>query len=192
MNFRAEKNTAQLFVEEDTIVFLLEPFHGVSFRDSVFESNSRLLSAAVCNVVSRSGKYNIEIHSVDTYARIVLDAKIDMFCNTKAEVSSLGEVASLQLVFLHFQTLLQDFFSLGTSHSAMNSNLFITSDTEGSNSKTSFGEDWCLTSKCFQHFTSTHQSITTFTDTDVDAEFLNANLLHGVDLFTFLFLSHFY
>merc|ERR1712156_1226174 len=191
MNFRAEKNTAQLFVEEDTIVFLLEPFHGVSFRDSVFESNSRLLSAAVCDVVSRSGKHNVEIHSVDTDARIVLDAKIDMFSNTEAKVSGLRKVASFQLVFLHLQTLLQDFFSLGSSHSAMNSNLFVTSDTEGSDSKTSFGENRCLTSKCFQHFTSTHQSITTLTDTDVDAQFLDANLFHWVDLFNFFILCHF-
>merc|ERR1712033_124611 len=103
-----------------------------------------------------------------------------MFCNTKAEDSRLGEDASFQLVFLHFQTLLQDFFSLGSSHSAMNSNLFITSDTEGSNSKTSFGEDWCLTSKCFQHFTSTNKSVTTFSNTNVDTQFLDLDLLHFV------------
>merc|ERR1712002_1366696 len=165
-------------VEENTIVFLLEPCHGICFCDSVLESKSGLLSTTVCNVVSRSGKYNIEIHSINTYARIVLDAKIDMFCNTKAEVSSFGEIDSFQLVLLHFQTLLQNFFSLGSTNGAVDSNLFITSDTERSNSITSFGEDWCLTSKCFQHFTSTHQSITTFTDTDVDAQFLKEKKNH--------------
>merc|ERR1719206_989351 len=120
----------QGLLEKNTIVFLLEPFDGIGFRDFVLEPNSRLLSATVCNVISRSGKHNIEIHTIDTNARIVLDAKIDMFCNTKSKVSSFRKVASSQLVFLHFQTLLQNLFRFWSTNCAVNSNLFITSNTK--------------------------------------------------------------
>merc|ERR1719354_974547 len=178
-------------VKKDTIVFLLEPFHRVGFCDSVFESHSGLLSATVGNVVSRSGKHNIEIHSVDTDAGIVLDAEIDVFSNTETEISSFREVASFQLVLFHFQALFKNFFGLGSPNSAMNCNFLITSDTERSNSESCFGEHWCLTGKCFQNFTSTHQSVTTFTNTDVDAQFLDSDFLHLWDLLRFLFLSHF-
>merc|ERR1711962_1685765 len=89
--------------------------------------------------------------------------------NTKAKVSCFGKIASSQFIFFHLETFLQNFFSFGSSYSAMNSNLFITPDTKGSNSVSSFGEDRCLTSKSLQHFTSTHKSVTTFTNTNVDA-----------------------
>lgn len=50
--------------------------------------------------------------SVDTDGRIVFDVQVDVFLNTKSKVTSLAEVALLQLVFLDFQPSLKDFFSL--------------------------------------------------------------------------------
>merc|ERR1719354_1122797 len=120
------------------------------------------------------------------------------FCDSVFESHSgllsatVGKVASFQLVLFHFQALFKNFFGLGSPNSAMNCNFLITSDTERSNSESCFGEHWCLTGKCFQNFTSTHQSVTTFTNTDVDAQFLDSDFLHWVDLLCLLFLSHFY
>ena len=95
-------------LEQDAVVFLLEPFLWIGFRDFVTESNLRLLSATVSNIESRSSKNNIEIHTVNTNAGIVFDSEIDMFGNSKPEVSSGWEVSLSKLVFFHFQSLLKD------------------------------------------------------------------------------------
>lgn len=51
----------------------------------------------------------------------------------------------------HLQTSLQNFFCLGTPHSAMNGDLLITADTKWPNSVSCFGKDRLLTSKGFQY-----------------------------------------
>jgi hypothetical protein len=48
----------------------------------------------------------VEVHSVNTNRRVILDAQIDVFADTKAEVASLGEVSLPQFVFLDLQTTL--------------------------------------------------------------------------------------
>jgi len=44
----------------------------------------------------------IEVHSVDPDCRIIFDAQIDVFANTKTEIASLREVSLAELVFLDF------------------------------------------------------------------------------------------
>merc|ERR1712168_1238532 len=121
-------------LQQDTIIFSLEPFLSIGFGDLVSESNSGLLSATVCNIVSWSSQHNIEIHSIDTNTWIVFYAEIDMFCNTEAKVSSGREVSLSQFVFLHLQSFLKDFFGFGSTYSAMDSNFLITTNTERSHS----------------------------------------------------------
>ncbi len=60
-----------------------------------------------------------------------------MFINTEAEVSHLGEVATIQLVLLHLQALFQDFLGLLAAHSAEARDLLVSSDTERTNSVSS-------------------------------------------------------
>ena len=55
-----------------------------------------------------------------------------MFLDTEAEGTSGGEVAHLEFVFLDLESLVKDLFSLGASDGAMARDLFVTSDTEGS------------------------------------------------------------
>jgi hypothetical protein len=55
-----------------------------------------------------------------------------VFADTETEVSSLGEVALAELIFLDLQSTLQNFLSLWSTDSNMYSNLFVTTDTEGS------------------------------------------------------------
>jgi hypothetical protein len=54
-----------------------------------------------------------------------------VFADTEAEVASLGEVALAQFVFLDLQATLENFLGLGTTDGNVNGNLFVTTDTEG-------------------------------------------------------------
>ena len=74
----------------------------------------------------------VEIHSVNTNRRVVLDTEIDVFADTEAKVASLGEVALAELIFLDLQSTLQDFLSLWSTDSDVHSDLLVTTDTEGS------------------------------------------------------------
>jgi hypothetical protein len=57
-----------------------------------------------------------------------------VFADTEAEVASLGKVALAELIFLDLQSTLQDFLSLWATNGDVNSDLLVTSDTEGSDS----------------------------------------------------------
>ena len=67
---------------------LLEPFHCLVFRHSVWKSNSSPLPFAISHVISRPSQNNVEIHAVDSNARIILYSQIDMFLDSKPEISS--------------------------------------------------------------------------------------------------------
>ncbi len=74
----------------------------------------------------------VEIHAVDTDRRVVLDAQVNVFTDAETEIASLGEIAFSELVFLHFQSTLEDLLCLGTADSDVDGYFFITSDTESS------------------------------------------------------------
>merc|ERR1712168_411347 len=101
-----------------------------------------------------------------------------MFCYAEAKVSSGGEVSLSQFVFLDFQPFFQDFFSFWSTHCAVDSNLLITTNTERSHGVSGLGENRSLTGQGFKDLSSTNKSVTTFTNADVDAQLLNADLLH--------------
>lgn len=54
-----------------------------------------------------------------------------MFADTEAEVTGLGEVALSQLIFLDLEATLENLLSLGATDGDMHGNLFVTTDTEG-------------------------------------------------------------
>lgn len=97
-------------------------------------TDGRSSTATACNTLTRSGHAAVEVHSVDTNTRVVLDTEINVFADTEAEVSSLGEIALAEFVFLDLEATLDDFLSLGTSDSDMHGDLLVTTDTEGSDS----------------------------------------------------------
>ena len=72
----------------------------------------------------------VKVHAVDTNCRVVLDSQIDMFANTKPKVACLRKVPLLQLIFLHLETALKNFFGFRTSDCDMDSNLLVTTNTE--------------------------------------------------------------
>jgi hypothetical protein len=73
----------------------------------------------------------VEVHSIDTDTRVVLDTQVDVLADTEAEVAGLGEVALPQLVFLDLEATLQDLLRLGASDGDVDGDLFVTTDTEG-------------------------------------------------------------
>ena len=76
----------------------------------------------------------VEVHSVDTNRRVVLDAQINVFADTEAEVASLREVALPQLIFLDLQASLENFLCLRTADSDVDGDFLVTTDTECSHS----------------------------------------------------------
>ena len=96
-------------------------------------------------------KDNIEVQAVDTNGGVVLDTKINVFLNTKTKVSGVTEVVFPQLIFPNFQPSFKDFFSFGSTDRAVDSDLFVTTNTERTHSVASFGEDGLLARKLFQH-----------------------------------------
>ena len=80
----------------------------------------------------------IKIHPVDADSRIIFDSQINVFADTETEIASFGEVPPLQLVFLDFQSSLEDFFGFGTSNGDVDGDFLVTTDAECSNGVAGF------------------------------------------------------
>ena len=115
---------------DDAIEALLEPADGLLAGDAVAGTDPALAAAALGDALTGAGHAAVEVNAVDTDAGIVLDAEIDVFGDTEAEVASLGEVAAAKLIFLDLQATLQNLLGLGAADSDVDSNLFVTADTE--------------------------------------------------------------
>lgn len=139
-----------------------------------------LTSLSSGDSVTWSTDDDVEVHTEDTDGWIVLDTQVDVFLNTETEVTGGREVSVSQLVFLDLQTSLQDLFSLWTSDGDVDGNLFVSSDTEGSNGVSSLGVDWSLTRQLFQDLGSSGQSVTRFTDRDVKDQLLDLQFTHSI------------
>ena len=73
----------------------------------------------------------VEVHAVNTNARVVLDTQVNVLADTEAEVAGLGEVPLPQFVFLDLEATLENLLGLGATDGDVDSNLFVTTDTEG-------------------------------------------------------------
>ena len=90
-----------------------------------------------------------------------------MLLDTETKVASLGEVLAAEFVFLDLQATLKDFLGLGTTDGDVNGDLFVTTDTEGSDGVTSLGGNGGLTGELFENLGCSGETITRFTDGDV-------------------------
>lgn len=59
-----------------------------------------------------------------------------MLADTETEVTGLGEVLLSQLVLLDLEATLEDLLSLGTTDGNVDGDLFVTTDTEGTDGVT--------------------------------------------------------
>ena len=165
---------------------LLEPLHGLVLGDQMVDSNAALLVTALANGEARASKNNIEVHSIDTDAWVILDSQIDVLLDTKSKVAGAGEGVLVQLVFLdlrsrvqctneivsltvffsrnvhnvtHLQATLKNLLCLGTTDGAVDRDLLVTTDTERSHSVAGCKKDIMTISSYF-----TKQQATTNTN----------------------------
>lgn len=167
IDIKLVKPSENLFVQDFSVVSLLEPSDGVLLGSLVRVTDDSFASLSSGDSVTGSTNHDVEVHTENTDGWVVLDTQVDVFFDTETEVTSSREVSVSQLVLLDLQTSFQDLFGLWTSDSDVHSNLFVSSDTESSDSVSSFGVDWSLTRQLFQDLGSSGQSVTGLTDRDV-------------------------
>ena len=122
-----------LVLHHDTVVLLLEPLDSVLLGHSVVDADGTLGDLLLGNSTTGSRDLDVEVHTVDTSARVVLDTQIDVLLDAEAETALLTEVSLLELVLLDLEALLQDLLGLLASHGDVASNLVVTADAEASN-----------------------------------------------------------
>ena len=125
-------------VENDTIVLLLEPLHGLLASHLVRVAKSASLGLSLRHATTGASQLHVEIHTEDTGVGVVLDAEINVLLNTETEVARVGEVLLHQLVLLHLQTALQNLQSLLATNGRMDGDLLVTTDGEGTDGETSY------------------------------------------------------
>ena len=126
-------------VENDTIVLLLEPLHGLLASHLVRVAKSASLGLSLRHATTGASQLHVEIHTEDTGVGVVLDTQINVLLNTETEVARVGEVLLHQLVLLHLQTALQNLQSLLATNGCMDGDLLVTTDGEGTDGETSYG-----------------------------------------------------
>ncbi|GER40383.1 phenylalanine--tRNA ligase beta subunit [Striga asiatica] len=112
-------------VQDNSLIFNLEPLHCIILSDPVLDPNTRLAPTAAAHTISRAFKDNIEIHAINT------SRWINVFLDSETKTASITEIPSQQLIFLDLQATLQELHCLVTSDSDIASNFFITSDPKG-------------------------------------------------------------
>lgn len=127
-------------LHDDAVILVLEPLHSINLVHSVVDTNRTTGHLLLSNSSTRSGNLDIEIHTVNTCAWVVLDTKIDVLLDTETEVSALTEVSLLELVLLDLQSLLKDLLGLLASNGDMARDLVVSTDSERSDSVSGYGE----------------------------------------------------
>jgi hypothetical protein len=113
-------------------------------------------------------------------AGVVLDAQVDVLGDTETEVAGLAEVALAELVLLDLEATLEDLLSLGAADGDVDGDLFVTTDTEGTDGVAGLGVDGGLTRQLLENLGGTSEPVTRLSDGDVEDELLDAKLAHGV------------
>ena len=147
-------NAKFISVVNSSIVFLLEPFHGIIFGDSVLGSNSAFASSSKADSASWALEDNVEVHAEDTGEGVILDTKIDVFLDTETEASAIWEISLSQFSVLDLETSFKDLVSLFSSDGDMHGYFFVSLDAETSDGVLSSRGDWLLPSEILQNFTS--------------------------------------
>jgi hypothetical protein len=74
-------------VEDGTTALLDEPLLGFSLGDTLELANAARSVAPCANTLAGSAEDDVEVHTEDTSGGVVLDAEVDVFVDTKAEVA---------------------------------------------------------------------------------------------------------
>lgn len=128
--------TIPVHLSDNGIEALLEPLDGVITGDAVGGTDSALGAAAADDTLTGAGHAAVEVHSVDTDTGVVLYSEIDVLVDTEAKVAGLAKVALAQLVLLDLEATLENLLGLGATDGDVDRDLFVTTDTEGTDGVT--------------------------------------------------------
>jgi len=103
-----------------------------------------------------------------------------MLIDSESKVSGLGEVLLKKLVLLNLKSTLQNLKSLLSTYGNVNSDLFVTTDSEGTKGVSGLGVTRLLSSKLFQYTGSTGETITRLSYATIKDELVNLNVPHAV------------
>lgn len=170
----------EMHLSDNSLEAVLEPLDGLALGDLVAGTDMGLGASTLGDTLTRTGHAAVKVHSVDTNTRVILDTQVNVFADTEAEVAGLGEVALPQLVFLDLEASLENLLSLGATDGDVHGNLFVTTDTEGTDGVAGLAVNRGLTAQLLEHLSSTSESVTRFADRNVEHELLDAQLAHGV------------
>lgn len=169
----------------NSVVLVLEPLDRVGGSDLVRGSDLSVLVLSDGDSGTRSSHTAVEVHTVDTDGRVVLDVQVNVLLDTESEVSGRREVGFLQFVFPDFQSSLENLLGLWSSDRDVHGDLLVTPDSEGSDCVSGFRVDWSLTGQLLQNLGSSGQPVTRLSDTDVKNQLLDLQIPHGVVRFGF-------
>lgn len=147
--------------------------------NAVWGANSAGALLATRDARARPGHANVEVHSENADAWVVLEAQVDVLGDTEASVALAGEAATRELVLLDLEGTLQNLLCLGTTNSDVAGNLLVTTDTETTQRVLCLGCDGRLTSELLEYLGGTRETITRLSDGDVDDELVNLELLRS-------------
>merc|ERR1712225_235402 len=111
---------------------LLEPCLRVLLAHPVGEADAALAALPPRDTGAGAAHDDVEVHAENTDSWVVLDTKVNVFCDAEAEVAGLGEVALAELVLLDLQAALEDLLSLWPTDGDVAGDLLVPSDAEGS------------------------------------------------------------
>lgn len=117
----------------------------------MLESDLAGLDPPVGHVEAGAAQHDVEVQAVNADRRVVLDAQVDVFLDSEAEVAGGGEVVAAQLVLAHLQAALQDLLGLGATDRAVDGDLLVTTDAERAHGVACLRVDGLLASQLLQH-----------------------------------------
>ena len=84
-----------LLCQDDTVVLLLEPLHGVFRCDQVLLADLRLAPPPLGDAEAAALHHHVEIHTVNARGRVVLQTQVDVLIDTETEVA--GRAADTEI-----------------------------------------------------------------------------------------------
>lgn len=138
-------------IEDKSFILLFEELFSFFFGHTLLNTNSAGGSSALRDAFAGLLKDDVEIHTKNTSVRVILDSEVNVFLNTKAEIARVREVSFSKFEFFDFKSFFQDFICLLSSDGHMQSDLFVSLNTERSNGVSSLGGHGGLTSQIFQN-----------------------------------------
>ena len=162
-------------IDENAIVGCLKPLLGLLLGDLLLLAKTGTAVLALGDAATWAGEDNVKIHTVNTGAGVILNAKIDVLRDAESEVSGVAEVHRLELELFHTKTALDEFQCLFPTDSHMACDLLVTADTKLADGVARSGEDRLLACELLEHLGGTCKPIPGLADGAVDDELLHVD-----------------